>query len=125
MKSKCGGFTLIEIMIVILIMAILMSIALPNFLHAREIGRSRACQSTLRQISSAKEQWAMDNRSGATSEPTAADLVDEYIKNEPANELPPCPLQGTYSIGNLTTQPTCSIGANADSETWDDHVIQW
>lgn len=124
-KSRCGGFTLVEIMIVVLIMAILLGIALPNFLHAREVGRARSCQSTLRQIASAKEQWAMDNRKNADSEPTAADLVDSYIKSDTPGVLPSCPLSGTYSIGNLATLPTCSIGANADPASWDDHVILW
>jgi len=112
-------------MIVILIMAVILGIALPNFLHAREVGRARACQSTLRQIASAKEQWAMDNRANADSTPTAADLVDGYIKHDPGGVLPPCPLNGTYTIGNLATLPTCSIGTNSSPESWDDHVILW
>jgi len=122
---KNGGFTLIEIMIVVLIIAILIGVALPNFLHAREVGRARACQSTLRHIASAKEQWAMDNRAGPSSTPTAVDLVDEYIKSVPQDVLPECPLAGSYTIGNLATQPTCSIGANVDPGSWDDHIIQW
>lgn len=125
MKSKLGGFTLVEILIVILILAIIISIALPNFMHAREVGRARACQATLRHIASAKEQWAMDNRADLGSQPTPSDLVDQYIKHQPAGELPLCPLNGTYSIGRLADQPTCSVGGNENSGDWDDHVIQW
>jgi prepilin-type N-terminal cleavage/methylation domain-containing protein len=61
------GFTLVEIMIVVLIIGILLAIAVPNFVRARESSRAKACVSNLKQIDAAKEQWAMDNnkRTGA------------------------------------------------------------
>ena len=62
MKSLRRAFTLVEIMIVVLIIGILVAIAVPNFIRARESARARACVANLRQIDSAKEQYAMDNR---------------------------------------------------------------
>ncbi|WP_395139763.1 type II secretion system protein, partial [Armatimonas sp.] len=62
MKSLRRAFTLVEIMIVVLIIGILVAIAVPNFIRARESARARACVGNLRQIDSAKEQYAMDNR---------------------------------------------------------------
>lgn len=100
------GFTLVEIMIVVLIIGILLAIAVPNFMKARESSRTKACQSNLRQIDSAKEQYAMDNRlaEGAAA-PAMTDLVgtDKYIKSTPL-----CPSSGTYTIGAIGTNPTCS-----------------
>lgn len=99
------GFTLVEIMIVVLIIGILLAIAVPNFVRARESSRAKACVSNLKQIDAAKEQWAMDNNKsdGATCQMT--DLVPNYIKSTPS-----CPSGGTYTVGNIGTNPTCSIG---------------
>jgi type IV pilus assembly protein PilA len=43
-----GGFTLIELMVVVLIIAILIAIAIPTFLGARQKAQDRAAQSNLR-----------------------------------------------------------------------------
>lgn len=99
------GFTLVEIMIVVLIIGILLAIAVPNFINARERSRANACRSNLRQIQAAKEQWAMANNQGPTATPTPADLSPSFIQRWPV-----CPSNGTYTIGNLSTNPTCSIG---------------
>lgn len=115
------GFTLIEIMIVVLIIGILLAVAVPSFLKARETSRAKSCVSNLKQIESAKEQWAMDNRKTGTDTPTEDDLwggTDPYIKQEPI-----CPSGGTYTINAVEDDPTCSIGANGPSSS-DDHVLR-
>lgn len=101
------GFTLVEIMIVVLIIGILLAIAVPNFVRARESSRAKACVSNLKQIDAAKEQWAMDNnKSNGDPLPNGIDdLVPTYIKATPS-----CPSGGTYTVGNVGTNPSCSIG---------------
>ncbi len=105
------GFTLIEIMIVVLIIGILLAIAVPNFIKARETSRTKACVSNLKQIDAAKEQWAMDNKAaaGATIDGGLADLVgaDNYIK-----ATPECPAGGDYEVEAIGTDPTCSLAAS-------------
>lgn len=106
-RRRERGFTLVEIMIVVLIIGILLAIAVPSFMNARERSRANACRANLRQIQAAKEQWAMANNKGPTDEPTQQNLAPEFIQ-----QFPTCPSGGTYTIGNLMTNPTCSIGGN-------------
>ena len=47
-KTDDEGFTLIELMVVVLIIAILLAIAIPTFLGARSRAQNRAAQSNLR-----------------------------------------------------------------------------
>ena len=104
------GFTLVEIMIVVLIIGILLAIAVPNFVKARESSRQKACIANLKQIEAAKEQWCMDNKQSTTATPADTDLYGSaaYVKNTPS-----CPSGGTYTIGNMATRPVCSIGTGA------------
>src|SRR6266540_3552676 len=99
------GFTLVEIMIVVLIIGILLAIAVPNFIKARESSRTKSCIANLKQIEAAKEQWCMDTRASSTASPGASDLYGStaYVKNTPS-----CPSGGTYTIGNMATRPTCN-----------------
>lgn len=53
------GFTLIEIMIVILVISVLVAIAVPNFMQSRATSRRTACLENLRLLESAKDQAAM------------------------------------------------------------------
>ena len=101
------GFTLVEIMIVVLIIGILLAIAVPNFIKARETSRAKSCVANLKQIDSAKEQYAMDNRLNNGGSAAMSDLVsgtDGYIKSTPT-----CPSGGTYSVNAVGTNPACSI----------------
>ena len=96
-------------MIVVLIIGILLAIAVPNFVKARETSRAKSCVANLKQIDSAKEQYAMDQKlSEGAAQPAMAALAGAglYIKAEPT-----CPSNGVYSINVIGTDPTCSIAA--------------
>ena len=101
------GFTLLEIMIVILIIGILMAIAVPQLMHARERSQTNSCISNLKEIETAKEQWAMENGQPPTATPVQANLTPSYIKLWPS-----CPMSGTYTIGSMETRPDCSEAIN-------------
>jgi hypothetical protein len=83
----------------------MMAIAIPNFVKARDTSQMNACINNLRQIDAAKQQWALENNKKAGDVPTAADLAP-YLGN---GKFPICPSDGTYTIGAVSNAPTCSI----------------
>lgn len=110
-----SGFTLVEIMIVVLIIGVLLNIATPSLISARDRGQARSCVKNLSNFQTAKEQYAMDNKIPA-SNTTAVTWgnISSYIKTYGtvnAATGPLCPTKGdTYNFNNLTTPPTCSYG---------------
>jgi prepilin-type N-terminal cleavage/methylation domain-containing protein len=60
-NHRQGGFTLVEIMIVVAIIALLAAIAVPNFLRARERSQATTILNDARMLDGAIDQWAIEN----------------------------------------------------------------
>jgi prepilin-type N-terminal cleavage/methylation domain-containing protein len=64
LNKRRGGFTLVEIMIVVAIIALLAAIAVPGFLRARKRSQASRILNDLRMIDAAVDQYAIEtNRS--------------------------------------------------------------
>ena len=79
--TKRGGFTLVEIMIVVAIIALLAAIAVPGFLRARKRSQASKILNDLRLIDSAVDQYAIETGK-KTDDPVAITDWTNYLKKD-------------------------------------------
>ena len=95
-----------EIMIVVAIIGLLASIAVPNFVKARTQARQKACISNLQQIEGAVQRWALDLNKADNQSVSYSD-ISSYLQRAVV-----CPSGGTsfddsYSVSSVNATPTC------------------
>ncbi|HEX6261603.1 MAG TPA: prepilin-type N-terminal cleavage/methylation domain-containing protein [Actinomycetota bacterium] len=73
------GFTLIELMVVVLIIAILIAIAIPTFLGLRQRAQDRAAQSDLRNGLTAAKAWYTDGDTYAGFNETEGEAIEPSL----------------------------------------------
>lgn len=88
------AFTLIELMVVILIIAILVAIAVPVFNIARNAAYRRTCQANLRTLDGAVQTY---NASEDAWPSGVSALTPDYLKEEPL-----CPIDSAQYTYNST-----------------------
>jgi general secretion pathway protein G len=90
-RASGGGFTLVELLIVLMILAMLFAILIPNFLGARFRAQLSACEENESSVAKGLEVYFAQNQSYPTT-------LDANFCNQYVGKIPTCPL----SMGNYT-----------------------
>ena len=103
-RDRAQGFTLVEIMIVVTIIGLLLTIAVPNFIKTRSNAQHNICIEQLTKIEQAKQIWGVEvgKKNGDVVDKTD---IEDYLKSWPV-----CPGGGApYEINPIGTPVTCNI----------------
>ncbi len=118
MKNR-KGITLVELMVVVGIIAVLLSMAIPNIINARKRASATRCLNNLKLLYESGQYYRL-RESSSVSTINAQILFDAgYLET-----VPSCPIGGVYATWNVNSIPTCAIGSQGTPETWDDHVYE-
>lgn len=110
--NRDEGFTLIELMVVVMIIAVLIAIAIPSFLGFRKSAQDRSAQSEIRNVLLSEKAFWLD--SGDYTE-TAADIT----AFEPNANLDADPAVGVaLQLNALSADTVCIVRTSASGNTF-------
>jgi prepilin-type N-terminal cleavage/methylation domain-containing protein len=118
LNQRRGGFTLVEIMIVVAIIALLAAIAVPGFLRARKRTQASKILNDLRLIDSAVDQYAIETnkssaavvavtdwtnylKKGSVLYNTGADLFSNAYGAQTVDSLPSVPASSKIALSDV------------------------
>lgn len=109
--QKQSAFTLIEIMIVVAIIGLLATIAVPNFWQAIQEARAKACLMNRKNIDAAKFRWMLASGQSDEATPSDQDLFgpSAYIEHKPE-----CLSGGNYALNRVRERCSCSVPKHVD-----------
>lgn len=108
LQKHHAGFTLVEIMIVVAIIALLAAIAVPYFLRYREQAQAAMVKNDLRMIDGAVQTYATNNNLSLTANVTMAQW-ETLMKPNSALAAGSCAVQGVaYADVAVNSQPSAS-----------------
>jgi prepilin-type N-terminal cleavage/methylation domain-containing protein len=111
LNKRRGGFTLVEIMIVVAIIALLAAIAVPGFLRARKRSQASRILNDLRLIDSAVDQYAIETNRATGFAVSTADWTN-YLKKSSTLYNTGADLFGNgYGVQTVDSLPKAPAGA--------------
>jgi prepilin-type N-terminal cleavage/methylation domain-containing protein len=130
LQKNRGGFTLVEIMIVVAIIALLAAIAVPNFLRARKRSQASRILEDLRMIDAAVDQYAIEYNKAAGDTVSWAG-VQLYLKKgsnlyNTAQDVLSHAYATSYTVDGTIGTPTgtsAALSDVADSTFWSPYTL--
>ena len=119
MNGNSKGFTLIEIMTVVLAMGILLALAIPNFIKYRQTSQAKACQVNLRSLLAAVEEARLERASfinalrDSDGQLNGDVEMDDLVSGGFLKQALTCPADGseyTLSFSDGVCTVTCGSG---------------
>jgi len=102
--KKRTGFTMIELMIALAVLAIICSISMPVFTKMRESALAHSCIANMCKIRDAEDMWALENNGTYGVTPSREAIVPNYIKS-----WPKC-INAEYAVAAIGSDPVCPNG---------------
>ena len=97
----------ISMALAVFLIPMMLAIAVPNFVRARQVAQQNACINNLRMIDAAKQSWALEKKQTLEDAPTA-EALSPYLGRRNFNTLR-CPAGGSYSINKVGELPSCTV----------------
>jgi prepilin-type N-terminal cleavage/methylation domain-containing protein len=116
-NKRRGGFTLVEIMIVVAIIALLAAIAVPGFLRARKRSQASRILNDLRMIDAAVDQYAIETNRATGFVLAVADWTNYLKKGSIIYNTGKSILGSTYgaqTVDTIPQVPTSDLAALSD-----------
>ena len=112
-NKKRRGFTLVELLVVLLILGVLVGLAVPRYMEAQKNARFRTFSANVREIQSTLEVYRMDKTSTGPAEyPDNLSELQGYFTQQPVN-----PYTGKSMVTDNPTESGLQYTNNGDTYT--------
>lgn len=112
-SGRCRGFSLLELMIVVSMIAIIAATTVLSVVRAREQTQRQNIINNLKKISAAKDQWAMERGKASSDTPQTTDLAPYFS----GNVFPTPVASETYFIESVGAFPYADLAFPIENES--------